>query len=123
MNKSKYVGNLGKKIALNYMIKNGFCHICSNYHSRYGEIDIICENEKYIVFVEVKSRKKGTCYKGVEAVDKNKRLKIIKTAFDYVLKNSIEKQPRFDVIEVEFPSQKIVYYENAFSGDEYDEFF
>lgn len=123
MNKSKYVGDLGEKIALDYMIKNGFCHVCSNYHSRYGEIDIICEDEKYIVFVEVKSRKKGTFCKGVEAVDLRKRLKIIKTAFEYISKNTVEKQPRFDVMEVEFPSQKIVYYKNAFSGDEYDEFF
>ena len=123
MNKSKYVGDLGEKIALDYMTKNGFSHTYSNYHSRYGEIDIICENEKYIVFVEVKSRKRQALCRGIEAVDKHKRLKIIKTAFDYILKNSIEKQPRFDIIEVEFPSKEITYYENAFSGDEYDEFF
>ena len=123
MNRTKQIGDLGEKLALDYMTQNGFQHICSNYHSRYGEIDIICENEKYIVFVEVKSRKKGTRYKAVEAVDKRKRLKIIKTAFDYILKNPTEKQPRFDVVEAEFPSQKIIYYENAFQGDEYDEFF
>ena len=123
MNRSKRVGDLGEKIALDCMTKRGFRHVCSNYHSRYGEIDIICEDAKYIVFVEVKSRKKGTFCRGIEAVDRHKRLKIIKTAFDYLLKNSVEKQPRFDVVEVEFPTQKIVHYENAFSGDEYSEFF
>ena len=123
MNRSKKIGDFGEKLALDYMIKNGFKHICSNYHSRYGEIDIICENEKYIIFVEVKSRKKGTEYHGVEAVDRSKRMKLLKTSFDYLLKNPTEKQPRFDVIEVEFPSHKITCHENAFSGDEYDEFF
>ena len=123
MNHSKKIGDFGEKIALNYMLENGFEHILSNYHSRYGEIDIICENEKYIIFVEVKSRKKGTNYPGRDAVDRNKRVKILKTAFDYILKNPTEKQPRFDVIEIEFPSRKITYYENAFTGDEYNEFF
>ncbi len=123
MNISKKIGDFGEKLALNYLIKNGFKHIFSNYHSRCGEIDIICENEKYIVFVEVKSRQKGTNYPAIEAVDRSKRIKIIKTSFDYLLKNPTEKQPRFDVIEIEFPSQKIIYYENAFLGDEYGEFF
>lgn len=123
MNRTKKIGNLGEKLALDYLLKNDFKHICSNYHSRYGEVDIICENEKYIIFVEVKSRKKGTEYRGVEAVDRNKRIKILKTSFEYLLKNPTEKQPRFDVAEIEFPSRKITYYENAFSGDEYDEFF
>lgn len=123
MNRSKKTGDLGEKLALDYMTSKGFSHICSNYHSRYGEIDIICENEKYIVFVEVKSRKKGTNYTAIEAVDSSKRIKIIKTSLDYLLKNPVEKQPRFDVIEVELPSEKITCHENAFSGDEYDEFF
>lgn len=123
MIKTKKIGDLGEKLALDYLLENGFKCVSNNYHSRYGEIDIICENEKYIVFVEVKSRKKGTNYPGVEAVDRSKRAKILKTSFDYLLKNPTEKQPRFDVIEVEFPSQKITHYENAFSGDEYGEFF
>ncbi len=123
MNRSKKIGDLGEKLALEYMIRSGFKHVCSNYHSRYGEIDIICENEKYIIFVEVKSRRKGTNYPAAEAVDRNKRIKIIKTSFDYLLKKPTEKQPRFDVVEVEFPSKKITWHENAFSGDEYDEFF
>lgn len=123
MSKAKKIGDLGEKLALDYLLKNGFKHICNNYHSRYGEIDIICENEKYIIFVEVKSRKKGTEYHGVEAVDRNKRVKILKTSFEYLLKNPTEKQPRFDVAEIEFPTQRIIYYENAFSGDDYGEFF
>lgn len=123
MNRSKEIGNLGEKLAVEFLLRSGFKHVASNYHSRYGEIDIICENEKYIVFVEVKSRKKGTNYPGVEAIDRSKRAKILKTSFDYLLKNPTEKQPRFDVIEVEFPSQKITHYENAFSGDECGEFF
>ncbi len=34
----------------------GYTFIDANYHSRFGEIDIIVADDKYIVFVEVKTR-------------------------------------------------------------------
>ncbi len=122
MNNPKTLGGFGEKCALDFMEKKGFSKICRNYHSRYGEIDIILENSKYIVFVEVKTRNKSG---GVEAVDLHKRLKIIKTAFDFLMKNPVEseKQPRFDIIEVNLNKdgllKKINHYKNAFSGEEY----
>lgn len=123
MNDSKKTGNLGEKLALEYMVSKGFKHIISNYHSRYGEIDIIFESSENIVFVEVKARKNYNFGRGIEAVNEQKRIKIIKTAFEYLLNHPSNKQPRFDVIEVWFCTKKVIHYENAFTGDEYDAFF
>lgn len=123
MNDSKKMGDLGEKLALEYMVLKGFKHITSNYHSRYGEIDIILENAENIVFVEVKARKNCNFGRGIETVNKQKRVKIIKTAFEYLLNYPSNKQPRFDVIEVWLHTKKVVHYENAFTGDEYDAFF
>ena len=47
-----------------------------NYHSKYGEIDIIVCDEEYIVFVEVKTRKVGSMIRGLEFVDRKKQNKI-----------------------------------------------
>lgn len=123
MTKSKNTGDFGEKLALGFMVSQGFRHIANNYHSKYGEIDVILENDLYIVFMEVKTRRNHKFGSGIEAVDKPKRLKIIRTALDYLSHNPSEKQPRFDVIEVDFNTQKITHYENAFSGDDYDAFF
>lgn len=118
MNNLKNKGNIGENIACEYMVKNGYKHIESNYHSRYGEIDIIAEDDKYIVFVEVKTRKSNTVYSGLEAVDSRKATKIMRTAFEYLAKNMTTKQPRFDIITVELIGGKIKHYINAFSEDD-----
>ena len=82
MNNSKDIGQNGETITLNYLLNKNYFLLEKNYHSRYGEIDIIVENEKYIVFVEVKTRNDKSISRGVESVDRKKREKIIKTAFE-----------------------------------------
>ena len=127
MNNSKDIGQNGEMITLNYLLNKNYFLLEKNYHSRYGEIDIIVENEKYIVFVEVKTRNSRSISRGVESVDRKKREKIIKTAFEYILKNEKDKQPRFDVSEilVDFQNRfkSINYFENAFDLEEYSEIF
>lgn len=95
----RITGNLGEDFAGNYFKKKGFS-IVRNYHSRYGEIDIIAENEEYMLFVEVKTRKAETTVSPAEAVDIKKQKKICLTATDYMSKRGCEKQPRFDAFEV-----------------------
>lgn len=95
----RITGNLGEDFAENYFKKQGFTTE-RNYHSRYGEIDLIAQNEEYVLFVEVKTRKAGTMLSPVESVNFRKQQKIILTAQDYVMKSGNEKQPRFDIFEV-----------------------
>ncbi len=92
-------GRLGEEFAENYFIKKGFS-VTRNFHSRFGEIDLIAENGEFIVFVEVKTRKSGSMLSPKESVDVYKQKKIIKTAEYYIMKTGSEKQPRFDVFEV-----------------------
>ena len=127
MNCNKDKGDVGELTARKYLtsVKN-MRILKNNYHSRYGEIDIISCTDKYIVFVEVKTRKKESLYRGVDAVDKNKRIKIIKTAMMFLSENNIDLQPRFDVVEVTTFKNKesqIIHFENAFDIGECDEIF
>lgn len=123
--KLKTIGYIGEKCAIKFLIKNKYKIINTNYSCKYGEIDIVCEKDDCIVFVEVKTRKRDALVAGVYAVNKRKQLSIIKTAHNYMLFNPTEKQPRFDVIEVEFEylNNKAVvmeHFEDAFSqGGEY----
>jgi putative endonuclease len=52
---SNKIGLLGENIALKFLLSKGFCLVEKNYLTKYGEIDIICEKEGIIHFVEVKS--------------------------------------------------------------------
>ena len=91
-----------------------------NYSCRFGEIDIIAKNKKYIVFAEVKLRRDADFAQAREFVTKSKQEKIIKTAALWLSENQTELQPRFDVIEVYAPmgteskKPQINHLENAF---------
>lgn len=98
--KSTNIGKFGENVAKKYLVNKGLKYLKSNYHSKYGEIDIIFEDDKYIIFVEVKTRKEGALVRGVDSVNNFKKVKILKTALVYILEFNPQKQPRFDVLEV-----------------------
>lgn len=110
------IGRQGEKIAAKYLLEKGFKIIIKNYHSRYGEVDIICENENYLVFVEVKSKIYSSLSNLSERVDFFKQKKFLKTVQIYLSENTSEKQPRIDVLQVIIfrNSHKIIHIENAF---------
>lgn len=115
------VGKTGEDKVTAFLRKNGHSIIKRNYQCRFGEIDIIAETKEYVIFVEVKTRKKDSIFSGREAVDKHKQNRIMLTAQDYLVKTGCEKQPRFDVAEVTvFEKEKgeygynLNYIENAF---------
>lgn len=110
------IGKQGEEIAKNYLLSKKFSIIKQNYHSRYGEIDIICEDKNYIVFVEVKSKFYLSYSNLSERVDFIKQQKFLKTVEIYLSENISDKQPRIDVIEVIIfeNKNKINHIENAF---------
>lgn len=116
----KLAGRLGEQAAAEYLKKKRYKLIGLNYSCRFGEIDLIVENKKYIVFVEVKLRKSDGFAEAREFVTQAKQEKIIKTASLWLSQNETPLQPRFDVIEVYAPegasakALRINHIENAF---------
>lgn len=100
MKNKREIGAKGEQTACKFLISHGYKIIFCNYYSKYGEIDIIAEKEKYIVFVEVKTRRYNTVVRGTYAVDRNKQKKISKTAIMYLSSTGTSLQPRFDVVEI-----------------------
>ncbi len=113
-----------EQMVADYLRGRGYLIAARNYHSRGGEIDIIAENETYIVFVEVKARSAGARYLPQEAVDARKRQRIFETAQRYLLQSHSRLQPRFDVAAVTAsPGEhgtvfRLEYFANAFQPDE-----
>lgn len=102
------IGNIGEKYSEKFLKKSGYKVIATNYNTKYGEIDIIAENEKYIVFVEVKTRKENSLYAPVLAVTKQKQQRIMKTAYLYLKEYPTNKNIRFDIIEVIHNNKKAI---------------
>lgn len=101
------VGRRGEELAAQYLEANGFTVTARNFRIYPDEIDIIAQNEKYIVFAEVKTRaqtKANLKYgRPAAAVNYNKQKKLLRAATEYLRREKPEKQPRIDVIEVYFP--------------------
>lgn len=122
-------GRVGEDYACRLLEEKGFEIICRNYHTRRGEVDIIACDSEYILFVEVKTRKVNSLVSGEDAVNASKRRKIYLAATDYLLRNPIDRQPRFDVIVITANTENVVYiiksehYENAFGAEVCDEIF
>lgn len=111
-------GKIAEIQAWNYLKKKKYKLVDYNYQSRFGEIDIIAENKKYIVFVEVKMRSSASIAEPKEFVDYSKQQKIILTSQLYLSQNPTKKQPRFDVIEIicdNYEIKSIKHLENAFT--------
>ena len=105
------LGRLGEDIAADYLEKNGYRIVRRNQRFGKNELDIVCEDDNYIIFVEVKTRsclypESGTFGIPSRAVDEGKRKNTVKASRDYLAANYINKQPRIDVIEVYMLEQK-----------------
>lgn len=114
------IGKLGEDVCAWYLEKHGYSVIERNVRSRFGEIDLIAENDAFLCFVEVKTRTLHALVSPAEAVDLGKQKKLVLTAQSYLLTHDTNKQPRFDVFEVLLNAcgrpQQVRLIENAFDA-------
>lgn len=54
-NQSQKIGAIGEDIALNYLKKNGYKILDRNFKTKWGELDIVAQKNKVIIFIEVKT--------------------------------------------------------------------
>ena len=110
-------GKIAELKSVMYLKDAGYKILDVNYTCRFGEIDIIAADKKYIAFIEVKMRENDEFLKPRELVDYNKQQKIIACAKLYLMNNKTKLQPRFDVIEVickNYEIKSLTHLENAF---------
>ncbi len=116
------VGERGEQYAAEYLVEQGFRILARNVHCRYGELDIVAEDESYLVFAEVKTRSGVRFGTPAQAVTVQKQRKLTIAAQQWLLMHETQRQPRFDVIEVyvshSVQLRKIVHLPNAFEAIE-----
>ena len=103
MGKNNLTGAWGESLAAEYLRKKHYQLIAAGYRSRFGEIDLIVADKKFLVFVEVKLRKSASYAMAKEYVNQAKQNRIRTTAEIYLAANPTVLQPRFDVIEIYAP--------------------
>lgn len=100
------LGRAGENVACKFLEDAGFTVIARNLRVGHSEFDIICEDEKYIVFAEVKTRNESPDAPDryghpARAVTQKKCDALIRGALQYIKEHGLNgKSPRIDVIEV-----------------------
>ena len=116
---NKATGNKGEAIAKELLISKGYKIQATNWRHSYLEVDIICETEKEIIFVEVKTRSNGYFGDPIQSVSKKQQKNLINAAEAYIDQFEIDKEFRFDIIgilnENQFP--EINHVEDAFGPE------
>jgi putative endonuclease len=116
MSESHNLGKKGEGIAADYLRNKGYKIRHQNWKSGRRELDIVAENDDFIVFIEVKTRNEDFWMPPASAVTSEKQRLIIYTADSYLQKYDIAKESRFDVITIIYKgmSWEIDHIENAF---------
>ena len=120
MGRNNLAGAWGEALAAEYLRKKHYRILAVNYRSRFGEIDLIAANSRFLVFVEVKLRRSAGFATAREYVNFRKQDRIRMTASIYLSRFPTRLQPRFDVIEVYAPQgvhtihPEILHLEDAF---------
>ena len=95
------LGKKGETLACIWLRLHGYRILKRNYHSRFGEIDIIAKKCGVISFIEVKARGENSLSTPASAVDVYKQQKIIKTANQYITYcQNPDGEFSFDVVEI-----------------------
>jgi putative endonuclease len=113
----KRIGRCGEDLAVQLLKKKGYKILERNYKSSLGEIDIIAQEGKVLVFAEVKTRSTSDFGSAKWAVDARKQRKLSMLALGYLKSRSLIDQPsRFDVVAIDRDQgqEKIELIRNAF---------
>ncbi|HAX94395.1 MAG TPA: endonuclease [Bacteroidales bacterium] len=100
MSESSTLGRKGEDLALSFLQNNGYKIRNRNWKAGKLEVDIIAETDKFIVFVEVKTRSEDFLESPQEAVTNQKQRSLVLAADTYIRWFDISKPARFDVITV-----------------------
>lgn len=96
-------GNEAERVAAEWLKSKGWTILKTNFHfGRLGEIDIIAEDGKTLVFVEVKSRTNAAYGRPEESLSASKVHKLRKAAEGYLFTHRIANRDcRFDLVAID----------------------
>ena len=117
---AKQTGRIAEQLAITYLTQQGLKPVSKNFHSRFGEIDLIMLDKNSLAFIEVRYRKDEKHMAVIETVDQHKCKKIV-MASEYFLQTHRKYQRyqcRYDVVTILglFDSPSIEWIKNAFQA-------
>ena len=105
---SQNLGKIGEKEAVNFLEKQGYIILETNWRYRKLEVDIIASKKEELVIVEVKTRSTDEFGDPELFVSKKKQKNLIKAADEYITKINFNGETRFDIISILQDNENLV---------------
>ena len=95
------LGKEGEAKAVEFLERNGFVILETNFRRPCGELDVIAQDHDTLCFIEVRTRTSEDEGHPFETITPTKKQKIIRTAISYLQeKGDLDVKSRFDVVAV-----------------------
>jgi putative endonuclease len=106
------LGQQGERLALSHLTAKGYNVIRTNWHCKFGELDLVAWHDNCLVFIEVRTRRGNANGSPEESVDARKqaRLQLLVSAFLQAESLTLGLDPdnppacRIDVVAIEYYS-------------------
>ena len=110
------LGKFGEELAVDFLQKNGYDILETNWTFQKAEIDIIAQKENIVAVVEVKTRSSMDFGLPQDFVKPKKIQLLVKAANEYIVSNDLDAEVRFDIMAIykEDKTYKIEHIEDAF---------
>jgi putative endonuclease len=115
---NRLLGERGERCAARYLRRHGLRVLQRGYRTKLGEIDLIARESDTLVFIEVKSRRRGV---PAEAVTVEKQRRLTLAALHFLRRHRLlDERSRFDVVAIVWPDDRrppeIEHIRNAFEA-------
>jgi len=115
---TRLLGDRGERAAARYLRRRGMRVVMRGYHTPWGEVDLVARDGDFLVFIEVKTRRRGV---PAEAVTPEKQRRLTLAALRFLRRrNLLEERCRFDVVAVIWPDDdrppQIEHFRDAFQA-------
>ncbi len=120
--KRRETGILGEKLAKDFLRKQGYHIVETNYRCPHGEVDIVAKHKDFLVFVEVRTKTSLEFGSPEESITPAKKEKVKAAALYYQqTHSSLPSLWRIDMVAIELNQQgkpsRIELIENAVGED------
>lgn len=110
------LGKLGEELAVDFLQKNGYEILATNWTFQKAEIDVIAKKEEVLAIIEVKTRSSVDFGLPQDFVKPKKIQLLVKAVNEYVTSNDLEVSVRFDIIAIQKSGNEFIieHLEDAF---------
>ena len=110
------LGKLGEELAVDFLEKNGYEILETNWTFQKAEVDIIAKKDAILAVIEVKTRSSLEYGLPQDFVKPKKIQLLVKAINEYVIANDLDVEVRFDIVAIHKENNEFIleHIEDAF---------